>query len=347
MAFEKNCRKVIELDFQRKGWLFRSTFLRRILSGEEKLDAILCGVDEYSLGLGLLISRIMGGRVFALIEDPPFTTRYERIRGIRGKIEKNLRTRLLGNLLERCAGLFCFIEKEVLEELGLRKVPLYQMMNGASSVALEWVKKNGSSGHSTGTFTIGLVGALTPVQGIESLLEIVSMAKQQNGNVRLRLIGPVEPGYRETLQRRIKELELDSCTEVTGWLPYPLMLEELKGCSLGVYCNPSTAWYRAAQPLKICEYLALGKPTVAWDYPGVRRMMADGRFGFLVAPGDNRAFAQALVSLKDPTIRNPFGEKICAAVKEGWNSCHWYGKVLQILKNPRKEKQAWGEHESE
>jgi len=38
----------------------------------EKPDAILCGIDEQSLGLGLLVSRIMDGRVFAVIEVAPF-----------------------------------------------------------------------------------------------------------------------------------------------------------------------------------------------------------------------------------------------------------------------------------
>ena len=331
MAFEKNCRKVIELDIHGKGWLFRSAFLRRILSEVEKPDVILCGVDEYFLGLGLLVSRFLGGRVFSMIEDPPFTTRYETIRGMRGSVEKIFRTRLFRSLLDRCSGLFCFIEKEVLEGLCLRKVPLYQMMNGASSVGLDWARINGSGENSTATFTVGFVGAVTHTQGIESLLEIVSLAKQKNGNVRLRLIGPMEPDYTETFQRKIKELKLDSCTEVTGWLPYPQMLEQLQGCSVGVYCNPSSAWYRAAQPLKICEYLSLGKPTVAWDYPGARRLLKDGLLGILVPVGSKELFANALISLSDPLVYGAFRDAILGATENGWGSQYWFGKVLQII----------------
>lgn len=89
---------MIEVNFYGKGWLFRSVSRRRILSQVEKTDSILCGVDEHSFGLGLLLIRI---------------------------VEKSLRTRLLRNLLDLCAGLFFFIEKDVLEELCLRKVPLY------------------------------------------------------------------------------------------------------------------------------------------------------------------------------------------------------------------------------
>lgn len=333
VAFEKNCRQVIEVDFRWEEWLLRSVSLRRILSEVEKPDTILCGVDEYSLGLGLRVSRIMGGRVFAMIEDPPFTTRYERIRGVRGRVEENLRKLLLRKLLERCAGVFCFIEKEVLEELHLRKVPLYQMMNGASFSALNWKRENGSGGNSAGAFTVGFVGAVEQTQGMGALLEIAALAKKGERGLRLRLIGPMEPDYAPAFQRQIRELNLDSCTEVTGWLPYPKMLEQLQGCSAGVYCNPSTDWYRAAHPLKICEYLALAKPMVAWDYPGVRRMMADGRLGSLVPPGDNLAFAEALVSLSDPGIRESFAKKIRQAVKENWNNHFWYGKVLQALEN--------------
>jgi glycosyltransferase involved in cell wall biosynthesis len=322
---------VIELDFHGKGCFYGSVSFRRILSKIKKSDAILCGVDEHSLVLGLLIGRIKGGRVFAMIEDPPFTTRYERIKGMRGNIEKSFRIRLLRNLLNRCAGLFCFIEKDILTELNLQSVPLYQMMNGASSVALDWVMKNGSSGNSTAGFTVGLVGAISHAQGIGSLLEIVSLARRKNGNICLRLIGPMETSYTETFQRRIKELKLGSCTEITGWLPYPLMLAQLQECSVGVYCNPSTAWYRAAQPLKICEYLALGKPTVSWDYPGARRLLRDGLLGKLVPVGNKESFADALVSLNDPLLYGGYQKAFLTTVKNGWGSQYWFRKVLQII----------------
>jgi glycosyltransferase involved in cell wall biosynthesis len=303
------------------------------LADVEKPDAIICGVDEYSLGLGLLVRRIRGGRVFAIIEDPPFTTRYERIRGRRGRIEKRLRTRLLRSLLEHCAGLFCFIEKDVLEELGLRKAPLYQMMNGASSFALDWANKNSSDGNSTGTFTVGLVGALTPTQGIESLLEIVSLTKQKNENVRLRLIGSVETSYTGTFQRKIKELKLDSCTEVTGWLPYLKMLEKLHQCEVGVYCNPPTEWYRLAQPLKICEYFALAKPTVAWAYPGTSRMLDGGRYGILVESGNKDIFSDALLRLTDFAARKYFSDQINVATKGCLSSEYWYSRVLDLMQS--------------
>ena len=338
VAFAEKCCQIIEVDSHGKGWLSRSDFLRKILSEVEKPDAILCGIDEYSLGLGLLVSRIKGGRVFAIIEDPPFTTRYQRIKGMRGSIEKNLRTRLLRNLLDRCTGFFCFIEKEVLREIGLRKVPPYQMMNGASRVAINWAQKNGPGDHSTGTFTVGFVGAVAQRQGMEGLLEIVALAKKEERNLRLRLIGPIEPDYVPAFQRQIRELNLDSCTDVTGWLPYPRMLEQLQGCNVGVYCNPPTNWYRVAQPLKICEYLALGKPTVAWDYAGTRRLLNHGQFGILIPSGNKQAFAEALISLNEPAINDSFRSAILAAVRDGWGSQYWYGKVLQTIEEKCKEK---------
>jgi glycosyltransferase involved in cell wall biosynthesis len=82
-------------------------------------------------------------------------------------------------------------------------------------------------------------------------------------------------------------LGLDSGVETTGWLPYERMLDKLQECDICVYCNPPTEWSKAAQPLKVCEYLALRKPTIAWDYPGTRRLLRNGRLGVLIPPGNN------------------------------------------------------------
>jgi glycosyltransferase involved in cell wall biosynthesis len=273
-------------------------------------------------------------RVFAVVEDPPFTGRYERFTGFLAKMERRVRTRLLHQLLERCAAIFCFIEKDVLKEFPIRKTQVYQMMNGASSLAREFAENKPEPFKTNGEYIVGLVGALTPGQGLDTLLRIIAEARRHIVHLQLRLIGPLDRGYEKDFQTTLKRLKLDLATEVTGWLPYTRMLEQLRGCTVAVYCNPPTAWFRIAHPLKVCEYLALGKPTIAWDYPGVRRLLDGGRLGILVPPGNLSAFAEALISMANAEYRRCIEKEISKAVQDRWTSEYWYRHVLSVIANP-------------
>jgi glycosyltransferase involved in cell wall biosynthesis len=306
----------------------------KMVAASTRLDAVVCGIDESSLILGVLFGILRKVRVFVLVEDPPFTGRYERFTGVVAKVEKRLRTRLLHHLLENCTGIFCFIEKDVLREFSLHKTQIFQMMNGASSLARDFAESLPIPLKTNGEYIVGLVGTLTPDQGLDTLLRIIAEVHHHIPHLRLRLIGPLNPGYKTDFHANLIRLELDSATEVTGWLPYTKMLEHLRGCTVGVYCNPPTDWFRIVHPLKVCEYLALGKATIAWDYPGVRRLLDGGRLGILVPPGNLSAFAEAVVSMGDPDHRCPIEKEISKAVQDHWASEYWYRYVLSVISVP-------------
>jgi len=141
----------------------------------------------------------------------------------------------------------------------------------------------------------------------------------------------MDESYLPHYQKDLKDFGLQAAVEVTGWLPYERMLEKLQECHIGVYCNQPSEWVQVAQPLKICEYLALEKPIVAWNYSGVRRLLDGGRLGILVPSGDRTAFADALVCLADPGRRAPIEYEIRQAIRGRWASDYWYGQLLEQL----------------
>jgi glycosyltransferase involved in cell wall biosynthesis len=329
VQFRDTCDQVVEVGPGPLGWLEKLRVVYRFVGNSHRPEVVVCGIDEHSLSLGLLVARRAKIPVFCFVEDPPFTDRYTGSTGFRARVEKRLRTCLVSYLLDRCTGIFCFIEKEVLREFNLKKSQIYQMMNSPSALAREWAQRQSKC--MDGDYVVGFVGALTPAQGLDTLLEICSEARRRIPHLKLRLIGPLDSGYKREYQITAKKLGFDSLVELTGWLPYFKMLEKLKECAVGVYCNPPTEWFRLAHPLKICEYLALAKPTVAWDYPGTRRILDDGRFGVLVPPGEKSALVDALVSLGDVAVRKRIENEIHLAVEERWSTNYWYGKVLETI----------------
>jgi glycosyltransferase involved in cell wall biosynthesis len=333
VGFLDHCERVVEVNLRRGGWM-KSTWalvkLKLAYSGYRP-DVVLCGVDECSLIVGLLAGGIFTAPVFSFVEDPVFTDRYRSpVDWTRG-LERKVRTPFVGSLLERCAGIFCFVEKSVLQEFDLRSPQIYQMMNGVSNVALEWARSRQTPPTQFSDFRIGYVGALNRRQGVDDLLEIFAQARKRIPRLQLRLIGPLDKEYAYDYQEKIRDLRLDKNVEITGWLPYERMLEKVQECHIGVYCNQPSEWVRAAQPLKVCEYLALYIPTVAWDYPGVRRLLDGGRLGILIPQGQYSAFVDAIVRLADTRERNSYKAQIGLAIETRWSSDYWYEETLKRI----------------
>jgi glycosyltransferase involved in cell wall biosynthesis len=65
--------------------------------------------------------------------------------------------------------------------------------------------------------------------------------------------------------------------------------------SIGVLLSPLGEGF----PNAIMEYMALGKPVVATDWPGTRELVEHGRTGFLVAHGDDAALRMRVLELLD------------------------------------------------
>lgn len=162
----------------------------------------------------------------------------------------------------------------------------------------------------TGSTTVALyLGSLHPWKGVETLVraaalgsgwelwiaggnaqriaEISSLAKSVGVGERVRMLGPVAPAQRFALIGRA-----DICL-------LPLTRTSIAS--------------RYTSPLKLFEYMAMGKPTVVADLPSIREVLHDGEQALLVAPDDPAAMAAAMARLTaDPELRGRLGRAAAA-----------------------------------
>jgi glycosyltransferase involved in cell wall biosynthesis len=88
----------------------------------------------------------------------------------------------------------------------------------------------------------------------------------------------------------------------TGWVPIERVPELLGAADVCVDPAPATEVNERSTMIKIAEYLALGKPVVAYDLLETRRTAAGA--ALLIPPGDAEGFAQAIAQLaRDPELR--------------------------------------------
>ena len=88
----------------------------------------------------------------------------------------------------------------------------------------------------------------------------------------------------------------------TGSVPHSEIPFYIAAATVCVAPFKDTLVTRCKSPLKIVEYMAMGKAIVASDVGEVRKML--GGVGILTSPGDHNAMAEGiLLALEDPELR--------------------------------------------
>ena len=93
------------------------------------------------------------------------------------------------------------------------------------------------------------------------------------------------------------ELEITDAMRFAGWLNGSTYLSHMAAADICVEPAPSSTYNERSTTIKILEYMALGKPIVAFDLAEHR--VSAGDAAVYVTPNDPRAFANAIVELAD------------------------------------------------
>lgn len=111
----------------------------------------------------------------------------------------------------------------------------------------------------------------------------------------------------EDLKRLKTQLELDDYVHFTGWISEAQKMAYLSSADIFVDPDPWNPFNDQSTMIKITEYMAIGKPIVAFDLRE-NRFTAQGAALF-VPHNDEMEFARALAQLMDdPATREAMGE---------------------------------------
>jgi glycosyltransferase involved in cell wall biosynthesis len=153
----------------------------------------------------------------------------------------------------------------------------------------------------SGAPSVLFYGKLAPLHGIETILA----AARLPGVPPIRIIGDGQLGGWLSA-----ELSRDTPAGLsyTTWVPYEGLAGEIANASvcLGVFGTSDKA--SRVVPNKVFQAMAVGRPVVSADTPGLREVVRDGVEGLLVPPGDADALAAAIRTLaSDADLRARMG----------------------------------------
>jgi glycosyltransferase involved in cell wall biosynthesis len=141
------------------------------------------------------------------------------------------------------------------------------------------------------------VGRLEAEKNPLMLADVIARLEERSSPWRLTVCG--EGGLREPLEDRLRELGVDHCAELVGYVPFGPRLLALYRESHALL---HVSWTEGL-PQVLAEAFAAGLPAVATDVGGVSSAVAGAVV--LIPPGDPGAAAAALDSVRrDPHLRD-------------------------------------------
>lgn len=157
-------------------------------------------------------------------------------------------------------------------------------------------------GNLEGKTVLGLTGAFVHWHGLEFLIEAIrDLLRAEDLHVLVVGDGPAC----KNAVALAKEYGVGDRLTITGFLPsheVPLHLD-----SADIYVIPGSNPH--CSPVKLFEYMAMGKPIIACDYPPIRSVLEDGVDGLLFPPHDGAALRVAIQRvLQDRSLAERLGK---------------------------------------
>lgn len=177
-------------------------------------------------------------------------------------------------------------------------------------------------------FTIGFVGILVRWQRLDVLFRAVRGLQDRFGlSVNVVVIG--DGPERRALGELAMDLGLDRAIRFEGRVEHQEVPGLLLGCDVCYSGYSGTAsGLVVGSPLKLYEYMAVGRPVVSSAIPEAKEILQDGVTGYLFMPGDVASLEHALSRSYAERDRLPsMGDRARQQILQGHS---WTARARQI-----------------
>lgn len=175
-------------------------------------------------------------------------------------------------------------------------------------------------------FVIGFAGTFKPWHGVELLLDAFQQVRQAEPCAHLLLVGegPLQKAYELQAQR----LGIADSITFAGHVAHEHMPAYIAAMDVAAAPYPALDQFYYS-PLKLFEYMAMGRALVASRIGQIAEYVRDGETGLLYEPGDCAALAGAILWLHgNPERASALGRSASAAVQ----GSSWQRNASQVVR---------------
>ncbi len=145
-----------------------------------------------------------------------------------------------------------------------------------------------------GKLVIGTIANISPIKGLDLLIDVASYLSDMNLDVVFLVVGPVynnQKNYYNHLQSSIQDKKLNNVKFIDGQNDIRYLLKHFD-----IYICTSLA---ESSPMSVWEALSMAKPVVSTDVGDVSLYVKNGYNGYIVGSRDVHIFSSCLQSLVD------------------------------------------------
>lgn len=179
-----------------------------------------------------------------------------------------------------------------------------------------------------GKTILGFTGYARPWHKLDEVIRLIALLKNDH-NLHLLAVGD-GPAVNDCL-KLAADLGIQDRVTFTGPVPRENIASYVNCFDIAL--QPAVTDY--ASPLKLFEYMALGKAIIAPDQPNIREILTDHHDSLLFQPSSDDSFRQAIETLlADPALRHRLSENAEKTLSE--KSFFWStnaARTLEIAEN--------------
>ena len=232
-------------------------------------------------------------------------------------------------IMENCQKIFVISDllKNVLIKRGIEPDKVIVQPNGCDmnikTVDLSHIIKGPLKQKIERKIVICFLGRLLPWYKLENLIKIFSEIQQTCSDTALMIIG--DGPEKNSLLDVVTQYNQQENVLFTGNVTH-IEAMSLVGKSDICVIPATNEW---TSPVKLFEYMGMGKPVIAPNIKSVSSIMSDGVHGKLFTPGDYNALkAHLLLVIQDQTLRENMGKKARGHI---FNNYTWDHVAQQVI----------------
>lgn len=169
-------------------------------------------------------------------------------------------------------------------------------------------------------YIIGYIGSIREIEGIEILINAISIVRREIKSIKLLLVGGYNKSYYFRLEKLIEELKLKDTIIFTGQIALTEINRYYSIVDIIVIPRINTRINRIVTPLKQLEAMAMKKVVIASDLPALRETIKPEVSGDLFEPENFEDLARKIIYyLNNRILREKLGQSARNFVKQNYD----------------------------
>jgi glycosyltransferase involved in cell wall biosynthesis len=143
-------------------------------------------------------------------------------------------------------------------------------------------------------FVVFYHGFLAEDRGLKETVEAMAQLKKTNPSIVLFFLG--SGPYEQDLKDLVRKLNLEDTVRIHGAVDYSFVPDFIAMSDVGIVPLPNIPKWRTQCPLKLLEYLAIGKTVVLTDIPAHRLIVGNEECGIYARSVSPKDLTSAIIS---------------------------------------------------